>query len=48
MAAFYEMQKKPQSAAVYYQQVVDKYPDTPEAAKAIAKLAEMESGAKKK
>ena len=48
VAAFYEMQKKPQSAAVYYQQVVDKYPDTPEAAKAIAKLAEMESGAKKK
>ncbi len=41
-ASFYEKQGKPVSAAIYYQQVVDKYPDSPEAAKAAAKLVEFE------
>ena len=38
----YEKQGKPASAAVYYQQVVDKYPGSPEAVQAAAKLAEFE------
>jgi len=41
-AAFYEKQGKPASAAVYYQQVVDKYPDSPEAVRAAAKLVEFD------
>ncbi len=42
VARFYEVQKKPSSAAVYYQEIVDKYPDTVPAAVAISKLHEFE------
>ncbi len=49
VARFYEIQKKPASAAVYYRQIVEKYPSTEPAAEAIAKLREMEQkGALKK
>ena len=39
---YYQAQKKPDSAEVYYRQIVEKYPDTESAAEAIAKLQEME------
>lgn len=42
VARFYEVQKKPASAAVYYREIVEKYPDTAPVAEAIAKLREME------
>lgn len=42
VARFYEVQKKPASAAVYYREIVEKYPDTAPAGEAIAKLREME------
>ncbi len=42
VAHFYEVQKKPASAAVYYREIVEKYPDTETAAQAVAKLREME------
>lgn len=49
IARFYEIQKKPGSAAVYYRQIAQQYPETAFAAEAIAKLKEFEEqGALKK
>lgn len=42
IAHFYEIQKKPGAAAVYYRQILDKYSETKQAAIAIAKLKELE------
>lgn len=42
IARFYEIQGKPPAAAVYYRQIVDNYPDTGQAALAVAKLKELE------
>lgn len=42
IARFYEIQRKPAAAAVYYREVVEKYPDTTQAAEAIARLKELE------
>ena len=42
IAHFYEVQKKPSSAAVYYREILDKYPDTDPAAQAVSKLKEFE------
>ncbi len=42
IAGFYEIQRKPASAAVYYREIVQKYPETSHAAAAIAKLKEFE------
>lgn len=42
VAHFYEIQKKPASAAVYYREILDKYPDTGPAAQAVEKLKEFE------
>lgn len=42
VARFYEVQRKPASAAVYYRQIAEKYPETDPAAEAVAKLQEME------
>ena len=48
VAEFYEKAAKPASAAVYYRRVVEEYPDSPQAAQAVAKLSELEqSGALK-
>lgn len=43
VAHFYEIQRKPAAAAVYYHQVVAQYPDTAAAAEAVAKLKELEA-----
>lgn len=43
IAHFYEIKGKPSSAAVYYREIVDKYPDTDLAAQAVAKLKEFEA-----
>ena len=48
VARFYEVQGKAAAAAVYYRQVVDKYPDTTQAAEAIAKLKELEGNSGKR
>ncbi len=42
IAHFYEVQRKPAAAAVYYRDIIAKYPDTEPAAAAIARLKEME------
>ena len=42
IARFYETQHKPSAAAVYYRDIIDKYPDTEPAAAAIGKLKEFE------
>ena len=42
VAKFYETSGKPESAVVYYRQVVSDYSSTPEAAEAAAKLTEFE------
>ena len=42
IAHFYEVQKKPASAAIYYREIIEKYPGTDPAAQAIAKLKELE------
>lgn len=42
IARFYETRNNPRAAAMYYRQIVDQYPDTPEAAGAISKLTEFE------
>jgi outer membrane protein assembly factor BamD len=42
VAKFYEKSGKPESAAIYYQQVVSDYPSTSEAAEAAGKLTEFE------
>jgi len=46
IAAFYEKQKQLASAAVYYKDVVDKYPDTSLATEALSKYTELEKKAK--
>lgn len=43
IAGFYEKQSKPASAAVYYQQIVQKYSETAQGAQAVAKLKEFEA-----
>ncbi len=42
IAAFYETQGKLSSAAVYYRQIIEGYPNSLQASKAIAKLSEFE------
>ena len=42
VADFYEKRKKPASAAIYYHRIIDEYPDSAEAPKAVAKLNELE------
>lgn len=42
IARFYEVKKKPVSAAFYYREILQKYPDTAPAAQAVAKLKELE------
>lgn len=42
IAAFYEKQGKPISAAVYYQQILRDYPDSTQAPSALAKIREFE------
>ncbi len=42
IARFYETQHKPAAAAVYYREIMEKYPDTEPAAQAVAKLKEMD------
>jgi outer membrane protein assembly factor BamD len=45
-AEFYEKSGKRSSAALYYRRIVEEYPDSPQAVKAVAKLSELEkSGA---
>ena len=41
VAEFYELQNKPQSAAVYYRQLIENYPKSPQAAQAVARLTEL-------
>ena len=48
VASFYEKQGKRASAIVYYKQIVQDYPDSPEAAKALSKLTEFEQAGLKK
>ena len=43
VAAFYESQSRFSSAAVYYKDVVEEYPDTSYAGEALAKYTEMEA-----
>jgi outer membrane assembly lipoprotein YfiO len=47
-AAFYEKQGKFQSAVIYYQDVVDEYPETGAAKKAAAKVEQLNKRIKKK
>lgn len=48
IAEFYEVQNKLRSAAVYYRQLIESYPQSPQAAKAVSRLTELEqSGALK-
>ncbi|MBI3332532.1 MAG: outer membrane protein assembly factor BamD [Candidatus Omnitrophica bacterium] len=48
-ADFYKVQRKPESAAIYYRQVLHDFPDSAEAVQALAKLSELEkSGAIKR
>lgn len=42
IAHFYEVQGKPQAAAVYYREIVDRYPESPQAADAVSRLTELE------
>ncbi len=42
VAQFYEKQHKPASAAIYYRQIVENYPDSSEAAEAAGRLTEFE------
>ncbi|MBI3318459.1 MAG: outer membrane protein assembly factor BamD [Candidatus Omnitrophica bacterium] len=46
VASFYEKQRKHQSAAFYYQQVADQYPDSASAAQAVERLQALESSGK--
>ena len=43
VAAFYEAQRKPASAVIYYRQIVQRYPDSSLAAQALNKLTELEN-----
>jgi len=47
-AKFYERQKHYESAAIYYREVIDKYPRSPSADKASAKLIKAEKIVRKK
>jgi outer membrane protein assembly factor BamD (BamD/ComL family) len=47
-AAFYEKQGKIQSDVIYYQDVVDEYPETGAAKKAAAKIEQLNKRIKKK
>lgn len=42
IAHFYEIQGHPRAAALYYEEIVEGYPDFPETALAISKLTELE------
>ena len=42
IASFYELQGKKESAAIYYRQIVEQYPDSSIAPKAVAKLTEFD------
>lgn len=42
VARFYEVKRKPAAAAVYYREILAKYPDTDPAAMAVARLKELE------
>ena len=42
VAEFYEKQGKRASAALYYREIVQKHPNSPEAAKALSRLTELE------
>ena len=48
IAKFYEKQGKYNSATVYYQDIIDRYPDSPWAAKSAEKLKALEDKGKKK
>jgi len=41
-AQFYDMRRKPKAAAIYYQDILSRYPKTPSAVQALAKLTELE------
>jgi outer membrane protein assembly factor BamD len=42
IAHFYRIKSKPKAAAMYYQEILDHYPDTPAAADAVSRLTELE------